>query len=144
MRVPDVAGLMMSCIFAVIGLVIWFVVLALLSARDRRRDRAAAVVLYSCATAPLRGLIAVRVHAALLSRRTVAFLDMPACVAADVWPTMRPLADVLPPDIVLVIETSLDRRLNVSLPSGHPAPVSADGGGSGRRPSQGAILIPVR
>ena len=63
--------------------------LALLNARDRRRDRTASVVLCACATPALRGLIALRVRAPLLSRRTVAFLDMLACAAADVWPTMR-------------------------------------------------------
>ena len=120
-------------------------VLTLLNARDRRRDRAAVVVLWACATAPLRGLIAVRVRAPLLSRRTVAFLDMPACVAADAWPTMRRLADVLPPDIGLVIETCLDRRLNVSLPAGHPVTHPYQQPWLGSAPAaRYAILIRIR
>ena len=51
----------------------------------------------------------------MLSRRTVAVLDMSACAAA-VWPTMQDLADVLPPDIGLVIETCVDRGPDVSEP----------------------------
>lgn len=94
--------------------------LALLNARDRRRDRTASVVLCACATPALRGLIALRVRAPLLSRRTVAFLDMSACAAADVWPTMRRLADVLPLDVSLVIDTCLDRGSHVSEPDNQP------------------------
>ena len=94
--------------------------LALLNERDRRRDRTASVVHCACATPALRGLIALRVRAPLLSRRTVAVLDMSACVAA-VWPTMRRLADVLPPDIGLVIDTCLDRGPDVSGPGSQHA-----------------------
>ena len=119
--------------------------LALLNARDRRRDRAVAVVLCACAPPSLRGLIALRVRAPLLLRRTVVFLDMSACVAADVWPTMRRLVDVLPPDVGLVIETCLDRRLDVSLPAGHPATYPYQQRWLGSAPSSRyAIFIRVR
>jgi hypothetical protein len=95
--------------------------LSLLNARDRRRDRTASVVRCACETPALRGLIALRVRAPLLSSRTVAVLDMSACAAANVWPTVRRLADILPVDVGLVIETCLDRGPAVSLPGSQPA-----------------------
>ncbi len=89
--------------------------LALLNARDRRRDHAAATVLSACATPSLRGLVTVRVHAPLLSRHTIVILDMSACSTDEVWSTMRRLASALPPDIALTIEAPLDRTRPVSL-----------------------------
>jgi hypothetical protein len=99
--------------FVALVLAFW---LALLNARDRRRDRTASVVSSACAAPALRGLIALRVRAPLLSSRTVAVLDMSACAAADVWPTMRRLAHILPLDVGLVIETCLDGGPDVSSP----------------------------
>ena len=109
--------------------------LVLLNARDRRRDRAAAV-LGACATAAQRGGLALHVRAPLLSKRTVAVLDMSACGAGEGWSLMCRLADVLPPDVGLVIDTRLhdQRPVTVTLRRSagtHPAI-------SGRRPSSSA------
>ena len=95
--------------------------LALLNARDRRRDRAASVVLAACATPSLRGLIAVRVRAPLWSARTVAVLDMSACDTGLVWPTVQRLAVLLPLDVDLVVDSCLDRGPDVSEPGDQPA-----------------------
>ena len=87
--------------------------LGLLNARDRRRDRTIAAVLGACATPGLRGLVAARVHAPFLSRRTVVVLDMSACGVDEIWQAMRRLSHVLPPDIAVIIDTPLDRTLPV-------------------------------
>jgi len=118
--------------------------LALQNARDRRRDRTASLVLCACATPALRGLIALRVRAPLLSRRTVAFLDMSACAAAAVWPTMRRLADVLPLDVGLVIDTCLDCGSEVSGRDNQPATHSYHGRVGVAPSSRNAIFIRVR
>jgi hypothetical protein len=98
-------------------------VLVLLNARDRRRDRAVALVLGACERS-LRSQVALQVCAPLLSRRTVAVLDMSDC-RGDVWSTMRRLADVLPPDVALVIVTRLDGALPVTVTMRRPAALSA-------------------
>lgn len=94
-------------------------VLGLLNARDRRRDRTVSVVLGACDRAWRSG-VALQVRAPLLSRRTVAVLDMSDC-GGQVWPTMRRLADVLPPDVSLVIVTRLDGALPVTVTLRRPA-----------------------
>ncbi len=84
--------------------------LALLNARDRRRDRAGATVLGACATPSLRGLVSLRVHAPLLSRNTI----------------VRLLVSVLPPDIALTIEAPLDRTRPVTLTLRRPLGIPPD------------------
>ena len=85
-----------------------FLVLIVLNARDRRRARAAGIVLGACAT-PLRGGgLSLRVRAPLLSRRTIALVDVSGCDAETVWPTVRHLVAVLPPDITLAVELCRD------------------------------------
>ena len=88
-------------------------VLLLLNARDRRRDRAASVILGACNTPSLRGWVSLRVRASLLSRRAVACLDIPAGAADEVWPTIRRLAASLPPGLTLVVDTRLAGALPV-------------------------------
>jgi hypothetical protein len=83
--------------------------LALLNARDRRRDRAAEIVL-GAFNRRLLSQVALQVRAPLLSLRTVAVFDMSEC-DSEVWPTMRRLAGVLPPDVALVVVTRLDGAL---------------------------------
>ena len=100
--------------------------LALLNARDRRRDRAGATVLGACATPSLRGLVSLRVHAPLLSRNTIVRLDMSACSTDEVWSTMRRLVSVLPPDIALTIEAPLDRTRPVTLTLRRPLGIPPD------------------
>ena len=87
--------------------------LGFLNARDRRRDRTVTAVLGACATRGLRGLVAVRVHAPFLSRRTVVALDMSAGGVDEIWQAMRRLSYVLPPDIAVIVDTPLDRTLPV-------------------------------
>ncbi len=87
--------------------------LGLLNARDRRRDRIVAAVMGACATPGLRGLVAVRVRAPVLSRRTAVVLDMSACGEDEIWQAMRRLSYVLPPNIAVIIDTPLDRTLPV-------------------------------
>lgn len=95
-------------------------VLALLNARDRRRDHAASLVLGACSTPSLRGLIAVRVRAPLVRRRTVVVLHMSACSPDLVWPTLRCVAAVLPREIGLVIDARVDPELPVTVTLGRP------------------------
>jgi len=87
--------------------------LGLLNARDRRRDRIVAAVMGACATPGLRGLVAVRVRAPFLSRRTAVVLDMSACGEDEIWQAMRRLSHVLPPNLAVIIDTPLDRTLPV-------------------------------
>jgi hypothetical protein len=111
-----------------IGLVA--LVLVLLNARDRRRDRAIALVLDVLDTwpRPLRTSITLHARARLLSRRVVVALDMADCERADVLAAVRPLAEALPPHIGLVIGARLDRTLSVAVSvvargRGTPAPL---------------------
>jgi hypothetical protein len=87
--------------------------LALLNAQDCRRDRTASIVLGAC-NRSLLSQVALQVRAPLLSRRTVAVLDMSEC-DGEVWPTMRRLAGVMPPDVALVVVTRLDGAWPVTL-----------------------------
>lgn len=94
-------------------------VLALLNARDRRRDRTVAIVL-GVFNRRLSSVVALEVRARLLSRRTVAVLDM-SCCSGEVWPTIRRLASVLPPDVALVVLTHLDGSVPVAVTLRRPA-----------------------
>jgi hypothetical protein len=89
--------------------------LELLNARDRRRDRVAALVLRACATPSLRGLISLRVQAPLLGQRLVVVLDLSACGPDLVWPTVRRVAAILPRDAALAIDARLDPELPVGV-----------------------------
>src|SRR5712691_7120784 len=89
--------------------------LLLLNARDRRRDRAAIAVRRVCEAPSLRGWVGLNVRASLLSRRTAVVLDMSECGADVVWSTIYRLADVLPHDVTLAIETRLDGALPVTI-----------------------------
>jgi hypothetical protein len=102
-------------IFLALELGLVALVLVLLNARDRRRDRTAAVVLEMCPMQFRRGGLALRVRAPLCSRRTVAVLDMSECGADEAWSLMSQLAYVLPPDIVLVIDTRLDGPRSIAV-----------------------------
>lgn len=123
-------------VFVALELGLVALVLVLLNARDRRRDRTAAVVLGACATASRRGGLALHVRASLLSSHTVAVLDMSACGAGEVWSLMRRLADILPCDVVLVIHTRVHgpRLVTITL----RRPPGAYHAISGRRPSSTA------
>ena len=77
-------------------------VLVLLNARDRRRDRAVAAVLEACPRR-LRGAIALHARARWLSRRVVVALDMPCCDDVEARAVVRPLAAMLQPGITLVL-----------------------------------------
>ena len=92
-------------------------VLALLNARDRRRQRATALVLDVLDGWPRRsrGAIAVRARTPLLSRRVVVVLDLADCEGADVWTLLQPLADALPPRVALVVGPGAERTLSVAL-----------------------------
>ena len=89
-------------------------VLVLLNARDRRRARAVAAVLAACPR-PLRGAIAVRTRAPVLSRRVAVTLDMSGCEDGDVWRALRPLAEALPPDVTLVVGARVDATLPIAV-----------------------------
>jgi hypothetical protein len=89
--------------------------LELLNARDRRRDRIAALVFRACTMPSLRGLISVRVQAPLLGRRVVVALDLSACDPDLVWPTVRRVAAILPRDVALAIDARLDPELPVGV-----------------------------
>jgi hypothetical protein len=92
-------------------------VLVLLNARDRRRNRAIARVLDVLDACPrsLRASIALHARAPLLSRRVVVVLDMSDCERGEVWAAVRPLADALSPHAALVIRTRLDPTLPVAV-----------------------------
>ena len=90
-------------------------VLMLSNARDRRRVRAAGIVLDACSTPLRRGWLSFRVRAPLWSRRTVAVVDVSGCDAEAVWPTVRHLVAVLPPDITLAVEMYRDGALSTAV-----------------------------
>src|SRR5215831_17406280 len=94
--------------------------LAVLNARDRRRDRLAILVRRVCETQPLRGRVAMTIRAPLLSRRIAVVLDMSECDAEEVWSTACRLADVLPYHVVLAIATRLDGAVPVAVVLGRP------------------------
>jgi hypothetical protein len=78
--------------------------LVLLNARDRRRARAIGVVLGAFAMPLRRGWLSLRIDAPLWSYRTIAVVDVSAGDAEAIWPIVRYLVDVLPPDITLAVE----------------------------------------
>ncbi|HEY7650415.1 MAG TPA: hypothetical protein VID04_15575 [Methylomirabilota bacterium] len=98
-------------------------VLALLNARDTRRDRVISIVL-GAFDRRLSSAVALEVRAPLLSRRTVAVLDM-SDYGSEVWPTMRRLATVLPPHVALVVLTRVDGALPVTVTLRRPAALPA-------------------
>jgi hypothetical protein len=94
--------------------------LVLLNARDRRRDRVAILVRRTCETPSLRGRVAMTIRAPLLSRRIAVVLDMSECCVNEVWSAACRLADVLPYDVALAIETRLDGAVPVAVVLGRP------------------------
>ena len=94
--------------------------LVLLNARERRGNRAIALVLDVLDASPrsLRNSIALHARASLLSRRVVVVLDMADCERADVWAALGPLADALPAHVALVIRTRVDPTLSVAVSVG--------------------------
>jgi hypothetical protein len=92
--------------FMALELAVVALVLVLLNARDRRRDRATAAVLDACPR-HLRSAIAVRARTRLLSRRVIVTLEMSDCERADVWAALPPLAGALLPSVALVIGARL-------------------------------------
>ncbi len=88
--------------------------LAWLNARDRRRERATAIVL-AARPRSLRGALTVHARAPLLSSRVTVVLELSDFDGTDVWAAVRPLARALPPHVSLVIGTSVDRVLPVTL-----------------------------
>ena len=79
-------------------------VLVLLNARDRRRDRAAGAVIGAC-PATLRESVAVRARASLLGRGAVVTLDLTACEDHHVWSVVRQVTSALPEHTTLVVRT---------------------------------------
>ncbi len=100
------------CMAVELGMVA--LLLVLLNARDRRRDRAIAAILDACPR-PLREAIALRTRAPLLFRHVVVVLDMSDCDRGDVWAAMRPLADALPANVALVIGARVDPTLRIAV-----------------------------
>ena len=90
--------------FLVLEVGLFALVLFLLNARDRRRDRAVAAILCAC-PASLRASVAIRARAPLLRRGVMLALDMSACDDDDVWSTVRQLVTALPPRVALVVST---------------------------------------
>lgn len=118
---------------AFVGFEFGFVVLVLvlLNVRDRRRARAFAAVLGACGIP--RDCFALRVHTSLLSRRTLAVLDIPPWVAVDVWPMLGRLVDVLPRDIEVVVDMRLDGLPVTIALSRRPDPLEAPSSAAVRR-----------
>ena len=98
--------------------------LVLLNARGRRRDRAVGAVVGACPRA-LQESIALHARAPLLSRRVVVTLDMSDCDHDDVWALVRSLANALPSEAALVIGPRFDPT--------RPLPVSVACAASGSR-----------
>ena|SRR5919108_5441750 len=111
---------MMGLAFVVLEIALVGLVLVLLNARDRRRDRATGLVLdvLDACPQPFRNAIAVNARAPLLSRRVVVVLDMVDCESADVWALLQPLADALPPRVALVVGPRAGRTVSVALSVG--------------------------
>ena len=81
--------------------------LTLLNARDRRRDRALAAALGACPR-EWRGALALHVRAPLLSRRVVLRLDVSD---GDPWAVVRRMADAVPARVTFVVDTPAGGRV---------------------------------
>jgi hypothetical protein len=92
--------------FGFLGLELAFValVLVLLNARDRRRDRATIAALRTCPVS-LLSVIAVNARASLWRRRVTVTLDLTGCDDGHVWSTVRAVAAALPPRTSLIVRT---------------------------------------
>jgi hypothetical protein len=100
--------------FVALELAMVVLVLALLNARDRRRERAIAAVLGAC-PAVLRGSIALHARGSLLARRVVVVLDMSDFDDVDVWAAVRLMAEARPPAVTLVVAARLGPELPVAV-----------------------------
>lgn len=87
----------------------------LLDLRDRRQSRLRATVLEQLGPSPARDRVEVRVHGALLSRRSIVTLDMRACSHEEIWDTIARLSQSLPPHARLVVDGMTNRQLPVTL-----------------------------
>ncbi len=63
----------------------------------------------------VRSDIAVQVHCALFSRRSVVTVDMRACSREAVWDAMARLRRALPPEVALRVVSRMDPRLPTPL-----------------------------
>jgi hypothetical protein len=97
--------------------------LELLNLRDGRRSRLLASVMKELAARHFSGRIAVRVHCALLSRRSVVRLDMQACSPDEIWQALARLSRRLPPIVRLRVDGIVDPEcptlVTVAVPSRH-------------------------
>lgn len=82
--------------------------LELLNFRDRRESRLLGSVMKELAARHFSGRIAVHVHCALLSRRSVVKLDMRACSHDEIWLTVARLSRTLPPTVRLRVDGVVD------------------------------------
>lgn len=90
--------------------------LELLNLRDRRRSWLLGSVMKELAARHFSGRIAVHVHCALLSRRSVVRLDMRGCSRDEIWQALARLSRSLPPAVRLRVDGIVDPEC--------PAPVT--------------------
>ncbi|PYM18445.1 MAG: hypothetical protein DMD78_27620 [Candidatus Rokuibacteriota bacterium] len=116
--------------FVALEIALIALVLVLLNARDRRRERALALVLDVLDTCPrtLLSSMALHARARLLSRRVTVTLDMTDWARADILAALTPLAGALPPHVALVIGARLDLTPSAAVSAsargrGTPAPL---------------------
>lgn len=97
-----------------LGLTITFgpllALLVLLNHRDQRQGALRDMVLAALPLRELRGLIAMQISCALWSRRGVVKIDMLACTREQIWDVMTRLSQILPADVQLVVNGSVDSQ----------------------------------
>ncbi len=86
------------------------VLLSLLNLRDARAARLREAVLAELPLGELRGLIAIQIRCAVLSRRSLVRIDMVACTREQIWDAITRVPDILPPSVRLAVSGTVDRQ----------------------------------
>jgi hypothetical protein len=90
------------------------VLLSLLNLRDRRAARLREAVLAELPWVELRGLIAIQIRCAVLSRRSLVKIDMLVCTREQVWDVITRLPYILPPYVRLAVSGAVDRQFTAT------------------------------
>jgi hypothetical protein len=86
------------------------VLLSLLNLRDARAAKLREAVLAELPLVELRGLIAIQIRCAVLSRRSLVRIDMVACTREQIWDAITRLPYILPPYVRLAVSGTVDRQ----------------------------------
>lgn len=105
MQLGGLAGILVLTLGPVVALV------ELLNLRDRRQLTLLNTVCAQFSAQAVRSDIAVQVHCALFSRRSVVTVDMRACSPDEIWDAIMRLSQRLPPHVRLVVDGTVNRQL---------------------------------